>query len=150
MRYLRPAKFSTIYKADAFILELELSARGQRCEVPHCAEIAVGYFSDEMPAFICTQHMDAKRHGLGPQIKAKISAHQRELVLAAANRAWAGTEDEGIFTYDPGAAVQRFIEAPTVTQPVRQAVSSPAVRPSITTLDSANAQVPLMEFFPLL
>lgn len=132
------------------MLELELVARLVRCEVPHCVEQAVEYFGNEMPVFICEKHAHARDSGLAVKLKAVITAHQRELVFAAANRAWAHTEDEVMFTYDPGAAVQRFIDAPTVAPRPEEKVALPVVRPSIKTLSAANADLPLMEFFPLI
>lgn len=152
MKYLRPAKFNTMHLVDMFLLEVELSARRIRCEVPNCSDQAVTIYGDEMPAFVCLTHDDLCKKGLGSGVKALIAAHLRRLVLEAANRAWAGSESERVFTYDPSAALNRYVEAPEVAPseitPLVYAWTQPA-RPALPTLPSVNAEVPLMEFFPL-
>lgn len=152
MKYLRPAKFNTMHLVDMFLLEVELSARRIRCEVPNCSSQAVTVYGDEMPAFVCLAHADLCKKGLGYGVKTLIAAHLRRIVLEAANRAWAESESEVVFTYDPSVALDRYINAPEVVPPASTPLVyawTPPARPALPTLPSVNTEVPLMEFFPL-
>lgn len=149
MKYLRPAKFNTMYLVDMFLLEVELSARRIRCEVPHCSNQAVTVFGDEMPAFVCIVHGELCKKGMASGVKALLAAHIKNMVLESANRAWAGSEDEVVFAYDPSVTLNRYSAAPDVAPPVSLPTVQPLVRPALPTLPTVNVELPFMDFFPL-
>lgn len=149
MMYLRPARFNTMHLVDTFLLEVELSARRVRCEVPHCSTQAVTLYGEELPAFLCATHGELCKKGMSANVKALLSEHLRRVVLEAANRAWAGTEDEVVFTYDPAVALNRYIDAPIVAPSQDAGPAQLGARPALPTLPIANVELPLLDFFPL-
>jgi hypothetical protein len=148
MRYIRPARFSTMHEVDTFLLELELTARQIRCEVPLCTAQAVGVYGDEMPAFLCQEHTDMCEQGMRNKVKATITQHMQRVVIEAANRAWAGTDDAVVFTYDPGNEVRRYVETPLVIPKITLTTVPAKVRPPMASLPIANSEMTAVEFFP--
>lgn len=137
-----------MYKVDSFLLELELSARQVRCEVPRCSGQAVAVYGDEMPAFLCQEHSDMCEQGMRTKVKSTITQHMQRVVIEAANRAWAGTDDAVVFTYDPSIEVQRYAEIPLAMPVIRLTTAPPKARPPLANLPSANAEAAAIEFFP--
>jgi hypothetical protein len=135
-------------KVDSFLLELELHARQIQCEMPGCTDQAVAVYGDEMPAFLCQEHSDMCEQGMRSKVKSAISQHMQRLVIESANRAWAGTDDAVVFTYDPSVEVQRYAAAPKA-RPVARTVATPLkARPPLGNLPSANSEMASIEFFP--
>jgi hypothetical protein len=137
-----------MHEVDMFLLELELTARQLRCEVPLCTGWAVTVYGDEMPALLCREHSDMCEQGMRNKVKAAITQHMQRVVIEAANRAWAGTDDAVVFTYDPGAEVRRYTEVPPAMPKLKLITAPPRARRPLANLPVANTEAMTMEFFP--
>lgn len=149
MRYLNAGKFSSIHKVDRTLLERELAVRRLLCEVPNCDDLAVSFLSDAMPSLICAKHRDVMTKGMAYSLKTAMVDHMKRLVFEAANRAYANSEDEQVFNYDPSAAIERYLSAPVVSAPEHIQMPVVLARPAIATLKDYNVEpLPLMDLFP--
>lgn len=148
MRYANAGKFSSIHRTDEFLLEMELTAKRLLCEIPDCIDPAVSYLSNAMPSLICDKHRDLIVKGMASSVKAIMVNHMRRLVFEASNRAYAHSEEEHVFNFDPTAAVERYLQAPVVSIPEPAQVMKVLARPAIAILSDANADLPLLDLFP--
>lgn len=152
MNYTRVASFNTLDKIDHAQLGIEIMVRGLRCEMPDCMESAVTMMIGPLPALLCRQHNDLNDTGLARQVHSILTAFLKRVVLEAANRAWHGSEDEEVFTFQPtpgSTLISRYLETPDAVL-IESAEPKPAVvRPPIATLPVHNTELVVFELFPM-